>query len=118
MAEAVQIEYYTATLLPPVSMFVKSKEKQTLGENFQEAIKVEKDLETISIHLGNEENKASTSGRNWNKGKWISKSKSDKKDKDPIDMESMQQMIKHLMNEIIDLKKRKVDGKKPFKPLF
>lgn len=47
--------------MPLVSMFVRSKEKQTLEENFQEAIKVEKDLAAISIHLGNEENKASTS---------------------------------------------------------
>ena len=42
-------------------MFVKSKEKQTLEENFHEAIKVEKDLATISSHLDTEENKASTS---------------------------------------------------------
>ena len=33
-------------------------------------------------------------------------------------MESMQQMIKQLTNEIIDLKKNKVEGKKPFKPFF
>ena len=33
-------------------------------------------------------------------------------------MESMQQMIKQLTNEIIDLKKNKEEGKKPFKPFF
>ena len=59
--EVVQIEFYTTSLQPPVSMFVKSKEKQTLAGNFNEAIKVEIDLATISSHLGNEENKASTS---------------------------------------------------------
>jgi hypothetical protein len=36
-------------------MFVNIKEKQTLVEIFQEAIKVEKDLASISSHLGNEE---------------------------------------------------------------
>lgn len=53
--EVVQIEFYTATLPPPVAMFVNIKEKQTLVEIFQEAIKVEKDLASISSHLGNEE---------------------------------------------------------------
>ena len=33
-------------------------------------------------------------------------------------MESMQRIIKQLTNEIIDLKKNKGEGKKPFKPLL
>ena len=53
LVELVQIEFYTSTLPPPIAMFVKGKKKQTLAENFQEAIKVEKDLEYISIHLRN-----------------------------------------------------------------
>ena len=89
-----------------------------MEENLEEAIKVEKDITSISSHIGNEENKASTSEKKGKKGKWISKLESKKKDKDPIDMESMQQMIKQLTNEIIDLKKNKVEGKKPFKPFF
>ena len=32
-------------------MFVKRKEKQTLAENFVEAMKVEKDLAAISNHM-------------------------------------------------------------------
>ena len=48
--EAVQIEYYSATLPPPVAMFVKRKEIRNLAENFVEAIKVEKDLASISTH--------------------------------------------------------------------
>ena len=89
-AKEIQIEFYNASLPPPVSIFVKRKEKQTLVENFQEAIKVEKDLAPISRHLSNEENKSSTSERNGKKSKRISKSESDKKDKDPTCMESMQ----------------------------
>ena len=85
----VQIEFYIVALPPPIGMFIKRKEKQTLEENFQEANKVEKDIASISRHLGNEENKYSTSERNGKKGKRISKSKSDKKDKDPTDMESI-----------------------------
>ena len=42
----------------------------------------------------------------------------DKKETYPTNMESMQWMIKHLMNEIIYLKKKMVEGKKPFKPFI
>ena len=57
--EVVQIEFYTADLPPPIVMFVKSKEKQTLADNFQKLVKVEKDPTTISRYLGNKENKDS-----------------------------------------------------------
>lgn len=40
------------------------------------------------------------------------------KDKEPMDMESMQRVIKQLANEIIDLKRNKGEGKKPFKPFL
>ena len=59
--KSIQIEFYTATLPPLVVMFVKGKEKQTLVENFLEAIKVEKDLPSISSHHGKKESKASLS---------------------------------------------------------
>jgi hypothetical protein len=52
-------------------MFVKRKENRTLEENFREAIKVEKDLASISIHRGNEENEASTSEKNGKKNKEV-----------------------------------------------
>ena len=56
--KAVQIEFYTVSLSPPIAMFVKNQEKQTLADNFMEAIKVEKDLKEISNYLGDEENEA------------------------------------------------------------
>ena len=59
--EAVQIDYYTTSLLLPVAMFGKRKDIRTLEENFEEAIKVEKDLASISTHQGNEESETSTS---------------------------------------------------------
>lgn len=68
---------------------------------------MEKDLATISSHKGNEESKASSSDKNAKKSKGISKTNSEKKDKDLTDMESMQRIIKHITNEIIDLKKNK-----------
>jgi len=66
-AEAVQIEFYTSALPPPISIFVKRKEIRTLAENFLQAIKVEKDLAAISTHPGNEESEASTSKKNGRK---------------------------------------------------
>ena len=59
--EANQIEYYTTTLSLPVSMFVKREEIRTLEENFEESIKTDMDLASISIHRGNEESEDSTS---------------------------------------------------------
>jgi hypothetical protein len=88
--EGVQIKFYIASLLPPVVMFEKSKEKQTLVEKFQEEIKVEKDLASISSHPSTKENKSSISEQDGKKRKWISKSES----KDPTDIESMHRMIK------------------------
>jgi hypothetical protein len=48
--EAIQIESYTATLPLSVAMFVKRKEIITLDFFFDESIKIEKDLESISTH--------------------------------------------------------------------
>lgn len=95
-------------------MFVKSKEKWTLAENFQEAIKVEKNLVAISSHSGNKESKSSTSKQNGKKSKWIYKSKS----KDHTDMDNMHRMIKQLKSEVINLKKINGKGKKLSKPFL
>ena len=51
-----------------------------------------------------------------NKG--MSKKKYGKENKELTYMESMKQMIKQLMNEIIDLKNNKFEGKKHFKPFL
>ena len=96
-------------------MFVKAREKITLEENFVEAIKVEKDLESISIHQNNEEIKPSSPEKSIKKNKGIPRSDLEKKEKEPTDMESMQRVIKKITNKIIDLKKNKGEKKKPFK---
>ena len=83
-------------------MFVKRKEIGTLEDNFEEAIKVEKDLASISIHQGNEESEASTS---WKYGKKNKEVKLDRKD----------MVIMQLQSEITNLKRNKREGKKPIK---
>ena len=47
---AIQVEYYTIAFPLTIAMFVKRKEIRTLEANFEEAIKVEKDLASISTH--------------------------------------------------------------------
>ena len=44
------VEYYTTTLYLPIAMFVKRAGKVTLVENYQEAKKVEADLDSIARH--------------------------------------------------------------------
>ena len=74
---------------PPISMFVKAREKRTLEEKFLEAIKVEKGLASISSHRGNKEINPSLSEKVIKKNKGISKSNSEKNKKEPADMEIM-----------------------------
>ena len=66
----------------------------------------------------NEKNKPSSSKKNIKKNKGIPRSDTEKKEKEPMDMESMQRVIKQLINDIIDLKKNKGEAKKPFKPFM
>jgi hypothetical protein len=114
--ESIQVEFYTTTFPPYIAMFVKARKKRNLAENLLEAIKVEKDMASISSHQGNEENKPSSLEKNRKKSKGILRMNTEKKDKEPMDMESMQRVIKKLTNDIIDLNKNKGEGKKPFKP--
>ena len=72
-----------------------------MEENFGEAIKVEKDLSSISTHRGNKESEASTSEKHGKKNKV----KSDRKNV----------VIMQLQSEITSLKRSKREGKKPIK---
>ena len=44
------VEYYTTTLDPPIEMFVNRDGKVTLVENYEEAKKVEADMDSITRH--------------------------------------------------------------------
>lgn len=79
---------------------------------------MEKYLASISSYPSIEENKTSTSKRNGKKNKGISKTQYEKEDKDLIDMENIQWMIKQIMNEIIDMNKNKSEGNKTFRRFF
>ena len=102
LVEEIQVEYYIVALPLPVSMFVKRKEIRTLEENFLEDIKVEKDLASISTNEGNEESEASTSKKNGKKNREIESNRKGR-------------VILQLQNEMMSLKRRKGEGKKPIK---
>ena len=80
-------------------------------------MQVEKDIVSIASSQGNEKNKPSSSEK-ITKKKGILRMNTEKKDKEPTDMESMQRVLKQITNELIDLKKIKGEGKKPFKPFM
>ena len=49
-AEESLVEYYTTTLYPHIAMFIKRAVKATLVEKYEEAKKVEADLDSIARH--------------------------------------------------------------------
>ena len=57
------VEYYTTTLYPPITMFVKREFKPTLVENYEESKILEADLDSIARHTSELEIKATTSKR-------------------------------------------------------
>ena len=72
-------------------------------------------MASISSQQGNAENILSSSEKSIKKNKGILRADGEKKEKEPTNMASMQRVIKQLTNDIIDLKKNKGEGKKPFK---
>lgn len=83
-------------------MFVKRKEIRTLEENFEESIKVVKDLASISTHQGNEESETSTLEKHGKKNKEVKSGGQDV-------------VIMQLQSEITTLKRSKKEGNKPIK---
>ena len=57
------IQYYTITLDPPIAMFVKRSGKITLVENYEEAKKVEADMDSIEKYSPKPELKYTTRKR-------------------------------------------------------
>ena len=55
------VEYYTTSLYPPISMFVKRAVKPTLAENYEEEKRVEAYLDSITRHTSEPEVKTTSS---------------------------------------------------------
>ena len=107
--EDVTIEFYTSALPGKIAMFVRQKAKLTLAENFEEAIKVEKDVFATKANSGVDTDAASSSRKKMDSPAKANTT-SDKKGQDALDLDSLQRVIKKLSNEIIDLKKGTSDS--------
>ena len=86
-----------------MAMFVRKKAKLTLAENFEEAIKVEKDMSAIKTNPGVDTDAAYSSRKKTDSP--TKNANPEKKGQDSLDLDSLQRVIKKLSNEIIDLKK-------------
>ena len=102
-----------------MAMFVRRTTKLTLTENFEEAIKVEKDMSAIKTNPGVDTDSASSSRKKTNSP--TKNTNPEKKGQDSLDLDSLQRVIKKLSNEIIDLKKGNSEStlnKEPPRQLF
>ena len=97
--EDLLVEYYTTTLSPQLEMLMKRAVKLTLVENFEEAIKVEVDLDSISKHTSNLEVKT-FSGK---KKLLLTKCKLEHLNA----LENVINMVQKLSNKMVDLEKDK-----------
>ena len=111
-AEELLVEYYTTTLSPQLAMFVKRAVKLTLVENFEEANKVEDDLDSITKHTSEPEVNT-ISGK---KPLLLTRPKEEHSN----ELENVVKMVQKLSNKIVDLEKDKEasSSKKQFKPYF
>lgn len=100
--EEVTLELYTSALPLSIAMFFKRAKLTTLEETFDEAILVEKEISSLKANPMNETNSASTSKKN---NENPNKNENEKKDQDNLDMESLQQVITKLSNDMINIKK-------------
>ena len=111
-AEKTLIEYYTSTLCPNIAMFVKREMKRSLVENYEEANKVEVELDNINKHTT--EPKVKTfSGK---KPLLLTRPKEEYS----TELENVVKMVQKLSNKIFNLEKDKwsSSSKKQFKPYF
>ena len=97
-----------------MAMFVRQRAKLTLAENFEEAIKVEKDMSAIKANPGMDTDAASSSHKKT--GSPTKNTNPDKKGQDSLDLDSLQSVIKKLSNEIIDLNKGSSENTPPKEP--
>ena len=111
-AEESLIEYYTTTLDPPITMFVKRSGKVTLVENYEEAKKVEAYLDSIAKHTPELELKYTTRKRPL----LLTKPREERSN----ELENVVKMVQKLSNKIVDIEKDKGTSsyRNPFNPYY
>ena len=110
-AEETLIEYYSSALSPEIAMFVKWSEKPSLLETYEEANKVEEELESINKQT------ADSNTKNFNKKPLLLiKPKEERSN----ELENVFKMVQKLSNNIVDLEKDKEASsyRNPFRQFF
>ena len=97
--EETLIEYYTSTLSPNIAMFVKRAIKPSLVETYEEANKVEVELDSIEKHTSEPEVKT-FSGK---KPLLLTRTKEEHSN----ELENVVKMVQKLSNNIVYLEKDK-----------
>lgn len=90
----ITIDYYTTALPTSISSFVKRHTKETLEQQFAEAISVKKDLCDIGSIIDDDESKESKET-----DRKTQPSSRKAKEKDSSDIERLTRMVKALTNE-------------------
>ena len=108
-AENNLIEYYTSALGPEIAMFVKRSDKPTLVETYEEAEKVEAEMESIDKYQTPSEEKKFGN----RKPLLLTKPK----DEWSQELYGVVKMVQKLSNRVIDLEKEEEANKK-YKPYY
>jgi hypothetical protein len=96
-----------------MAMYVKKYNKDTLEEDFQEALKFENNMMSLKGSSNSEPSKDKGKGKSF-----VSKTSEDKNPSNSMDMESLHRIIKKLSNDLIDLKKGGGEGSSRKKKFF
>ena len=110
-AEETLMEYYSSALSPEIAMFVKRSVKPSLLETYEEAKKVEEELE--SIH----KQPVDLDVKTFNKNPLLL---TNPKEERPNELDNVVKMVQKLSNKIVDLDKDKEasSSRKPFRQFF
>ena len=108
-SENALIEYYTSALGPDLDMFSKRSVRPTLAETYEEAEKVEADMESIENCPVQSEEKTFGS----KKPLLLTKPKDERLQ----DFEGMLKMMQNLSNIVIDLEREK-EAHKSYRPYY
>ncbi len=109
LSEEERSEWYITALPSNIAIFVDRANKTTLDENMKEAIAIEKQIIALEKKTAIEERKS--------KKVTFKEDPKKKQSKDPFDLEGLQNFLKTMSNEMVDIKKQVVEtsSKKPYR---
>jgi hypothetical protein len=117
-AENLIIAYYAKALHHNIAIWVKRSKKNTLLEDFEEAVLIEKDILSLKDNVNAEAESTSSSKK---KIEILTRPSPNKKEQETLDLEGLHKAFHKLSNQVIDLKRSAEEGsssKGNFRPPF